>query len=147
MSQTKEKKYKQKKKLKSFVWFHIDNNIDKYCSGGEGGRKKKKNPKESTEQVKREKQYTFILSHWCQNPSPHLVPRPPPLPRIPCVAALISGLDDGDPHIPLWSSSFVFLLPISTALTAGAFPFVAVAVVGWWVGFTVGSLSDLFIYS
>ena len=42
MSQTKEKKYKQKKKLKSFVWFHIDNNIEKYCSGGEGGRKKKK---------------------------------------------------------------------------------------------------------
>ena len=45
MSQTKEKKYKQKKKLKSFVWFHIDNNIDKYCSGGEGGRKKKKKSK------------------------------------------------------------------------------------------------------
>ena len=61
---------------------------------------------------------------------------------------LISGLGDGEPYILLWSSSFVFLLPISTTLKTSAFSFVVVAlVVGWWVGFTVGSLNDLFIYS
>ena len=74
--------------------------------------------------------------------------RPPHLPRIPCIGVLISGLGDGEPYILLWSSSFVFLLPISTTLKTSAFSFVVVAlVVGWWVGFTVGSLNDLFIYS
>jgi len=42
---------KQKKKLKSLIIFHSANKVDNYNGGGGvGGRKK--NPKESTEQVK-----------------------------------------------------------------------------------------------
>ena len=39
----------EKKVLKSLVRFHIANKIDNY---DRGGKKEKKNPKESTEQVK-----------------------------------------------------------------------------------------------
>ena len=44
---------KKKKKLKSLIRFHSANKIDNYNREGERGKKKeKKNPKESTEQVK-----------------------------------------------------------------------------------------------
>ena len=46
--------------LKSFISFHSANKIDNYNSGGEGGKKERKNPEESTEQVKREEPYMFI---------------------------------------------------------------------------------------
>ena len=58
--------------LKSLIWFHSANKIDNYNSGGEGGKNERKNPKESTEQIKREEQYMFILSHCSQNPFHHL---------------------------------------------------------------------------
>ena len=58
--------------LKSFIWFHSANKIDNYNSGGEGWKKERKNPEKSTEQVKREEPYMFILSHCCQSPFPHL---------------------------------------------------------------------------
>jgi len=45
-------KKKRKRKLKSLIIFHSANKIDKYNGAGEGGEKEKKNPKESTEQVK-----------------------------------------------------------------------------------------------
>ena len=46
-------KKKKKKKLKSLVRFHSANKIDNYNRGGKKqGGKKKKNPKESTEQIK-----------------------------------------------------------------------------------------------
>ena len=48
---TEEKK--KKKKLKSLIRFHSARKIDKYNWGEkEGGKKEKKNPEESTEQVK-----------------------------------------------------------------------------------------------
>jgi len=39
------------KKLKSFIRFHSANKINNYNQGG-GGRKKRKSPKESTEEIK-----------------------------------------------------------------------------------------------
>ena len=43
----------KKKKLKSLIGFHSASNIDNYSRGGEKeGEKEKKNPKDSTEQVK-----------------------------------------------------------------------------------------------
>ena len=46
-------KKRKKEKLKSFIRFHIANKIDN-CNGGgvKEKKKEKKNPKESTEQVK-----------------------------------------------------------------------------------------------
>ena len=48
-----EKKKRKKEKLKSFIKFHSPNKIDN-CNGGgvKEKKKEKKNPKESTEQVK-----------------------------------------------------------------------------------------------
>ena len=48
-----EKKKRKKEKLKSFIKFHSANKIDN-CNGGgvKEKKKEKKNPKESTEQVK-----------------------------------------------------------------------------------------------
>ena len=43
---------KEKKKLKSFIRFHRANKIDNYNRAGGKGKRKRKNPKESTEQVK-----------------------------------------------------------------------------------------------
>ena len=45
-------KAKAKKKLKSLISFHGANKIDNYNSRGGGRKKKRKNPKKSTEQVK-----------------------------------------------------------------------------------------------
>ena len=44
---------KKKKKLKSLIIFHSVNKIDNYNMGVKSVEKKKKNPKESTEQVKK----------------------------------------------------------------------------------------------
>ena len=44
---------KRKKKLKSLIGFHSANKTDNYNGGGKKGKKRIKNPKESTEQVKR----------------------------------------------------------------------------------------------
>ena len=86
-----------------------------------GEERKKKNPKESTEQVKIENQYAFVLSHRCRNPFPHLGSQAasPPSDTLRLCADLWTWWRD--PHILPWSSSFVFLLPISTALKTGAF--------------------------
>ena len=45
---------KKRKKLKSLIRFHTVNKINTYNREGvgEGGKKKKKDPKETTEQVK-----------------------------------------------------------------------------------------------
>ena len=43
----------EKKKLKSLIIFHSVNKIDNYNMGVKSVEKKKKNPKESTEQVKK----------------------------------------------------------------------------------------------
>ena len=47
-----EKKEKKNKKLKSLIRFLSANKIDNYNGGRGGGKEKKNNPKESTEQVK-----------------------------------------------------------------------------------------------
>ena len=44
---------KEKKKLKSLIGFLSANKINNYYRGGEKGKKREKNPKESTEQVKK----------------------------------------------------------------------------------------------
>ena len=49
---------------------------------------------------------------------------PPHLPRMPSNTVLVSGPAVGAAQILIWSYSFVFLPPVSTALRTSAFSFV-----------------------
>ena len=92
------------------------------------GGGEKKNPKESTEQVKN-KNNVFLESRLSE-PFPSLGVRPPHLPRMPSIAVLASGPAVGAAQVLVWSYFRVFLPPLSTAIQTSAFSF-------------VGALSDL----
>ena len=91
--------------------------------GGKGKKKEKKNPKESTEQFKKNNKYfswvtavrvlSLAESH-----------SPPYLPRMPSNGVLTSGPAVRAPQILIWSYSCVFSPPISTAIRTSAFSFV-----------------------
>ena len=66
----------------------------------------------------------FFLSHCCQSLSLAGSHSPPHLPRMPSNTVLIPGPPVGAAQILIWSYSYVFLLPMSTAITTSAFYFV-----------------------
>ena len=113
----------EKKETAQKLRFHSANKIDKYNGAGEGGEKEKKNPKESTEQVK-----TIINVFLESLPSESFPPcwesGPPHYPRRPSNTVLISGPAVGAAQILIWSYSCVFLPPMSTAIRTSAFSFV-----------------------
>ena len=82
--------------------------------GDEGKKKKRKNPKESTEQ---QKIINIFLESLLSESLPYL-------PRMPSNTVLISGPAVAAAQILIWSCSCVFLPPMSTAIRACAFSFV-----------------------
>ena len=66
----------------------------------------------------------FFLSHCCQSPSLTGSNSPPHLPRMSSNTVLISGPAVGASQILIWSYSYIFLPPISTAIRTSAFSFV-----------------------
>ena len=95
----------------------------KFTTTTEGAKKEnKENPKESTEQVKNKNNKCFS---WVS--AVRILPlagnhSPPHLPRSNTV--LISGPAVGAAQILIWSYSYVFLPPMSTAIRASEFSFV-----------------------
>ena len=65
----------------------------------------------------------FFLSHCCQSPFTRSHSSPY-LPRMPSNTVLTSGPAVGAAQILIWSYSYVFLLPRSTAIRISAFSFV-----------------------
>ena len=91
----------------------------------EGAKKEnKENPKESTEQVKNKNNKCFS-----RVTAVRILPlagnhSPPHLPRMISNTVLISGPIVGAAQILIWSYSYVFLPPMSTAIRASVFSFV-----------------------
>ena len=122
-----------KKKFKSLIRFHSANKINNYTGGRE--RKKKKKSK----RIYRTSQNISIIIFFCcfvfkyfscvtavsilsltgSHSSPHL-------PRMPSNTVLVSGPAVGAAQILIWSYSFVFLPPVSTAIRTRVFSFVGV---------------------
>ena len=67
----------------------------------------------------------FFLSHCCQS-LPRWESQSTHLPRMPSNTVLISGPAVGAAQILIWSYSFVFLPPVSTAIRTRVFSFVGV---------------------
>ena len=82
--------------------------------GDEGKKKKRKNPKESTEQ---QKIINIFLESLLSESLPYL-------PRMPSNSVLISGPAVGAVQFLIWFYSHVFLPPMCTAVRASAFSFV-----------------------
>ena len=69
----------------------------------------------------------FFLSHCCQSfPRLGVTVGAPHLPRMPSNTVLVSGPAVGAAKILIWSYSYVFLPPMSTATRTRVFSFVGV---------------------
>jgi len=92
--------------------------------GGGRGKSEKKNPKESTKQVKTKNNKCFSWVTAVRVFSLAGCHSPPHLPRRPSNTVLNSGPAVGEAQILIWSYSCVFLSPVSTAIRASVFSFV-----------------------
>ena len=112
---------KKKKKLKSLIRFHCANKIDSYNRGGRKGKKIQRNLQNKSKH-KDNKCFSWvtavrILSLTGSHSPPHL-------PRMPSNTVLTYGPAVGVVQVLVWSYSWVFLPPMSTAIRASAFSFV-----------------------
>ena len=106
-----------KKKLKGLIEFLSANKIDNYKRRVKKGEKRK-NTKESTEQLKKIRIINVFLESFAGSHSPSH------LPRMPSNTVLASGPAVGAAQTLIWSYSCVFLPPMSTAIRVSAFSFV-----------------------
>ena len=113
-----ERKNKTPQKLR----FHSANKIDNY--NREGTKIEKKNPKElqNKSELRNNKCFSWVTAvRVISLAGSH---SPPHLPRMPSNTVLISGSAVGAAQILIWSYSYVFLPPISTAIKTRTFSFV-----------------------
>ena len=120
-------KRKGKKKLKSLIRFHSGPKIDNYNRRwGEEG-KRKRNPKNLQNKSKHHHHKCFS---WVTAVRVLLLTgshSPPHLPRMPNTV-LVSGPAVGAAQILIWSYSFLFLPPMSTAIRTSVFSLVGTLV-------------------
>ena len=109
----------EKKKLKSVIRFHSANKINY-------NRRKIKIQKNLQNKSKRKNNKCFSWVTAVRVLSLTGSHNPPHLPRMPSSTVLISGPAVGAAQILIWSYSYVFLSPMSTAIRTSAFSFVGV---------------------
>ena len=110
----------EKKKGQKLIRFHNANNIDN--DGGWGGKRKSKRIYRKSQNIKIINVFLESLlseSFLSLGVTVHLTP-----PRMLSITVLISGPAVGAAQILVWSYSYVFLPPMSTAIRTSAFSFV-----------------------
>ena len=157
---------KKRKKLKSLIRFHSANKICNYNRGWKKGWKKKEKVHKNLQNKSKPKNNKYfswvtvvrVLSLSGSQSPPHL-------PRMQSNTVLISGPAVGAAHILIWSNSYVFLPPMSSAIRTSAFSFVGAlmtfylfhrhrvclvdcvdlicSLYSWWEGFGSSSLAML----
>ena len=113
-----EEKEKIENNLSSLIGILSTNKINSY---NRGGKRKKKNPKESTASQ------NIRIIVFLESPlSETVTGNPPYLPKMPSNTVLISGPAVEAAQILIWSYSCVFLPPMSTVIRTSAFSFVGI---------------------
>ena len=111
-----EEKEKIENNFSSLIGILSTNKINSY---NRGGKRKKKNPKESTASQ------NIRIIVFLESPlSETVTGNPPYLPGMPSSTVLICGPAMGAGQILIWFCSWVFLPPMSTVIRIGVFSFV-----------------------